>query len=155
MRIRVPLSAQIGLVVVLFASSVMTLGATVASVLRLEGRRSTAELNLTRAGDALISGGSEALACLREHDANLAPSCQQAVAALTGSAAGGNVSTGGATTAPMSAPAVRAAMPSYSPREELFIVRRSCGPDFRALCRAADAVAPGQHDQQPGRGGHR
>ena len=85
-------------------------------------------------------GGSEALACLRQHDATLAPSCQQAVAALTGGAtapaAGGNVSTGGATTAPMTAPAARAAMPSYSPREELFIVRRSCGPDFRALCRS-------------------
>jgi len=81
-------------------------------------------------------GGSEALACLRQHDATLAPSCQQAVAALTGGAsapaAGGNVSTGGAGTAP----AARAAMPSYSPREELFIVRRSCGPDFRALCRS-------------------
>jgi hypothetical protein len=85
-------------------------------------------------------GGSEALSCLRQHDATLAPSCQQAVAALTGGAsapaAGGNVSTGGATTAPMTAPAARAAMPSYSPREELFIVRRSCGPDFRALCRS-------------------
>jgi hypothetical protein len=85
-------------------------------------------------------GGSEALACLRQHDANLAPSCQQAVAALTGGAAvpaaGGNVSTGGATTAPMTAPAARTAMPTYSPREELFIVRRSCGPDFRALCRS-------------------
>jgi hypothetical protein len=85
-------------------------------------------------------GGAEALSCLRQHDATLAPSCQEAVAALTGSAAapaaGGNVSTGGATTAPMTAPATRAAMPSYSPREELFIVRRSCGPDFRALCRS-------------------
>jgi hypothetical protein len=85
-------------------------------------------------------GGSEALGCLRQHNSTLAPSCQQAVAALTGSgaapAAGGDAPTSSTAAAPMTAPATRAAMPSYSPREELFIVRRSCGPDFRALCRS-------------------
>jgi hypothetical protein len=85
-------------------------------------------------------GGSEALGCLQQHSSALAPSCQQAVAALTGGAAapvaGGGASTGGGAAAPMTAPVTRAAMPSYSPREELFIVRRSCGPDFRSLCRS-------------------
>jgi hypothetical protein len=102
--------------------------------------KSTCRSDFMAQCSGVTPGGSEALGCLRQNAASLAPSCQQAVAALTGGAAapatGGNVSTGGATPAPMSVPAARAAMPSYSPREELFIVRRSCGPDFRAFCRS-------------------
>lgn len=77
-------------------------------------------------------GGSEALACLQKHSATLSPSCQTAVGALGGSespsATGTAKATGNA--------AATAAMPmaSFTPREELMIVRRTCGPDFRAFC---------------------
>ncbi|RUM06292.1 hypothetical protein [Rhizobium fabae] len=76
-------------------------------------------------------GGAEALSCLQQHNAALSPPCQQAVAALGGSApASGNT----AVTAP-SAPAAGAMMPAFSPREELMILRETCGADFRAFCR--------------------
>ena len=83
-------------------------------------------------------GGSEALTCLRQHNATLSPSCQQAVTALGASAsapaAGGQ--TPGAGGAAAAVPGGGAAMPSFTPREELIILRRSCGPDFRAFCRS-------------------
>jgi hypothetical protein len=85
-------------------------------------------------------GGSEALACLRQHNSTLSSSCQQAVAALGGSAsapaAGGQTPAGGGAAAAMPAPGARTAMPSFTPREELIILRGSCGPDFRAFCRS-------------------
>ncbi|MEF0940941.1 cysteine rich repeat-containing protein [Rhizobium sp. BR 362] len=82
-------------------------------------------------------GGSQALACLQQHSASLSPSCQQAVAALGGSAsapAGGTQTPAGGGAAAM--PGARMAMPSFTPREELIVLRRSCGPDFRAFCRS-------------------
>lgn len=74
-------------------------------------------------------GGQAALSCLQQHSASLSPACQQSVAALGGSSVGGGAPM---TTAPQAAaPAMR----SFSPREELMVMRQSCGPDFRALCR--------------------
>ncbi|PZM10569.1 cysteine rich repeat-containing protein [Rhizobium tubonense] len=84
-------------------------------------------------------GGSAALSCLRQHDATLSPSCQQAVTALGGSAsapATGATAPSGGGSAAIPAPGARGAMPSFTPREELMILRRSCGPDFRAFCRS-------------------
>ncbi|MBB3661052.1 hypothetical protein FHX15_006325 [Rhizobium sp. BK650] len=75
-------------------------------------------------------GGAAALSCLQQHSARLSAPCQQAVAALGAPAAGAGSATGAA---PM--PTKPAAMPSFSPREELMIARESCGPDFRAFCR--------------------
>jgi hypothetical protein len=72
-------------------------------------------------------GGQAALSCLQQHSASLSPACQQSVAALGGSSAGDS--------APMTKPATAPAIRSFSPREELIVMRRSCGPDFRALCR--------------------
>lgn len=78
-------------------------------------------------------GGAAALSCLQQHSARLSTPCQQAVAAL-GTAGAPAASTGSATAAtPM--PAKPAAMPAFSPREEVMIVRQTCGPDFRAFCR--------------------
>jgi hypothetical protein len=72
-------------------------------------------------------GGRDALVCLQQHSASLSPSCQQAVSAIGGGAAMG---------APATAPAARAqAAPSFTPRQELFVLRESCGPDFRTYCR--------------------
>ncbi|MDL2401851.1 hypothetical protein [Rhizobium mayense] len=79
-------------------------------------------------------GGTEALTCLRQHNSTLSPSCQQAVAALGGSASA--PAAGGGAAAATAAPAMRTTMPSFTPREELMIMRQSCGPDFRAFCRS-------------------
>ena len=77
-------------------------------------------------------GGAAALSCLQQHNAALSAPCQQAVAALGGSgapAAGDAAATGAITPAP------RAMTPAFSPREEVMILRETCGADFRALCR--------------------
>ncbi|EJZ16827.1 hypothetical protein, partial [Rhizobium sp. Pop5] len=76
-------------------------------------------------------GGAEALSCLQQHNAALSAPCQQAVAALGGSAP----ASGNAGAAPATTPAPAGMMPAFSPREELMILRETCGPDFRALCR--------------------
>jgi hypothetical protein len=73
------------------------------------------------------AGGERApgsrIRCLRENAANLSPECQEALAAVAS----------GAPAAPA------AAMPPrerpVSPREVLFLIRTSCGGDFRAFCR--------------------
>ncbi|MGR9131009.1 hypothetical protein [Rhizobium leguminosarum] len=84
-------------------------------------------------------GGTEALSCLQQHNAALSAPCQQAVAALGGSTGGGSAgsspATGGAAATVATTPAPRAMMPAFSPREELMILRETCGSDFQALCR--------------------
>ncbi|MGO7975935.1 hypothetical protein ACC705_33675 [Rhizobium ruizarguesonis] len=84
-------------------------------------------------------GGTEALSCLQQHNAALSAPCQQAVAALGGSAGGGSAgstpASGGAAATIATTPAPRAMMPAFSPREELMILRETCGSDFQALCR--------------------
>ena len=79
-------------------------------------------------------GGAEALSCLQQHNAALSAPCQQAVAALGGSA-GSTPAAGGAAATAATSPAPQAMMPAFSPREELMILRETCGLDFRALCR--------------------
>ncbi|ANM12415.1 MULTISPECIES: hypothetical protein [unclassified Rhizobium] len=77
-------------------------------------------------------GGAAALSCLQQHNAALSAPCQQAVAALEGSGAppAGDAAATGAIT-----PAPPAMMPAFSPREEVMILRETCGADFRTLCR--------------------
>ena len=78
------------------------------------------------------AGGERApgsrIRCLRDNAANLSPECQEALAAVASGAPGA---------APAAPPA--AAMPPrerpVSPREALFLIRTSCGGDFRAFCR--------------------
>jgi hypothetical protein len=77
-------------------------------------------------------GGAKALSCLQQHNAALSVPCQQAVAALGGSVA---PTTGDAAATGAITPAPRAMMPAFSPREEVMILRETCGADFRALCR--------------------
>jgi hypothetical protein len=79
------------------------------------------------------TGGSAALQCLQGHVANLSPSCQTAVNATMG---GGTTrpppqssSQGSSQSMPPAAPP-----PAMSPRDEMMLVRRSCGGDFRAYC---------------------
>ncbi|NNH57355.1 hypothetical protein HLI01_11345 [Rhizobium laguerreae] len=84
-------------------------------------------------------GGAEALSCLQQHSAALSAPCQQAVAALGGSAGGGSAgstpASGGAAATVATTPVPRTMMPAFSPREELMILRETCGSDFQALCR--------------------
>lgn len=77
-------------------------------------------------------GGSQALACLQQHSATLSPSCQAAVGALGGGAAPPAANTAKAAAGTGTVTAMPTA--TFTPREELIVLRRTCGPDFRALC---------------------
>jgi hypothetical protein len=115
-------------------------------------------------------GGKAALACLQKNVSSLSPSCQSAVNAMNGGAAAPAATekppsapaaaapaeptppAAAATAAPAeptppaaaatAAPSAAAApaYPPMSPRQEMMILRRSCGPDYRALC---GGVPPG------------
>jgi hypothetical protein len=80
-------------------------------------------------------GGSASLECLKQNASSLSPACQGAVAAVGGPAPMQGTApapTGPATTRP--APPTRAAPPPLTPRQELGLLRRACGADFRAYC---------------------
>ncbi len=79
------------------------------------------------------TGGRASLQCLQQHQADLSPDCQAAVGAIGGggaAAAGGTAPRG---TAPASPPT--GAAPAMSKRQEVALMRRACGGDFRAYCR--------------------
>ena len=75
-------------------------------------------------------GGQASLACLQKNLASLSPACQSAVNALGGAPAAAQP--GGVQPARH--------YPPMSPRQELAILRYTCGPDYRALC---GGVQPG------------
>ena len=85
------------------------------------------------------TGGSASLACLKEHMQSLSAPCQQAVAAIGGSAAPAQ----GRAPAPASpsgaVPAYQGPSPPLSPRREAMLLRRACGPDYRAYCAGTPA----------------
>jgi len=82
------------------------------------------------------TGGSAALSCLQQNESSVSPGCQTAL---------GAVGHGSATAGP-SAPPTAAAAPGAAPaapmsrRQELALMRRACGPDYRAYC---SGVQPG------------
>ena len=100
------------------------------------------------------TGGKASLACLQKNIASLSPGCKTAVNAIGGGQgaaptpaqpAAAPAESAPTVSAPPSAPAatpsapVTAApsapvYPAMSPRQELRILRWSCGPDYRALC---------------------
>jgi len=87
------------------------------------------------------TGGSAALGCLKENAQSLSAPCQQAVGAVGGAVPAPQRQAPGTpaptATAP-AAPAYRSPPPSQrteaSPRQEVYLLRRACGPDYRALC---------------------
>jgi hypothetical protein len=83
---------------------------------------------------SVTPGGQAALTCLQQHNSSLSSACQQAIAALGGAGKSAPAATAPAATSPATATAPAA--PSFTPRQELAIVRQSCGPDFRAFCRS-------------------
>jgi hypothetical protein len=91
------------------------------------------------------TGGPAALECLKEHAQSLSSPCRQAVNAIAGPAPSPGPPATAAPAAPPRAPAAPAvpayrAPPPLSPRQEAMLLRRACGPDFRAYCRG---VQPG------------
>jgi hypothetical protein len=74
------------------------------------------------------TGGSAALQCLQRNLASLSSPCRTAVSATEGGSAPSAASQG----RPAPSPAMA---PPMTPREEAALMRRSCGGDFRALCR--------------------
>ncbi|KQV70235.1 hypothetical protein [Rhizobium sp. Root1220] len=79
-------------------------------------------------------GGAEALSCLQTHSNSLSASCQQAVGGL--GSTGGSIPAGAPVASEMPPANQPTAMPAFSPREELFVIRETCGGDFRRLCGA-------------------
>jgi hypothetical protein len=99
------------------------------------------------------TGGKASLACLQKNMAALSPSCKSAVNAIGGGQGAAappsqpvaepaeSAPAGSAPPAPASVPpAASREYPPLSPRQELAVLRGSCGPDYRALC---GDVAPG------------
>jgi len=84
------------------------------------------------------TGGSAALSCLQQNASSLSRGCQTALGAVSH----GGAAAAGATSAPPAvAPAPGATpAPRLSPRQEVALMRRACGPDYRAYCRG---VQPG------------
>jgi hypothetical protein len=92
------------------------------------------------------TGGSAALGCLKENAQSLSAPCQQAVGAVGGAApapqrqapAAAAPGTPAPTATAPATPAYRSPPPSQrteaSPRQEVYLLRRACGPDYRALC---------------------
>ena len=82
------------------------------------------------------AAGQAAFACLQRNLASLSQPCQQAVQAIAGGAAP-RATAAPSTAAPAApqpaAPAQYAA--PMSPRQQLMVLRQSCGDDYRALCR--------------------
>lgn len=78
-------------------------------------------------------GGQEALSCLQQQSAKLSAPCQQAVSAISTTTGSIAAPSANAATAPAATP--KMALPTFSPRQEVFILREACGPDFRSLCR--------------------
>lgn len=83
------------------------------------------------------AAGQAAFACLQRNLASLSQPCQQAVQAVAGGTAPRGAASSSAAAAPAApqtaAPAQYAA--PMSPREQLMVLRQSCGDDYRALCR--------------------
>jgi cysteine rich repeat protein len=79
------------------------------------------------------TGGSAALACLQQNQQSLSGPCQQAVSTAGAAAPSAQPPKPGPEPVP-AAPASRAPPPPLSPRQEAMLLRRSCGPDYRAYC---------------------
>ena len=78
------------------------------------------------------TGGNASLVCLQQHASSLSAACRRAVEAVGGgSAAAPRSGAGAPAEAPAAAPA---AAPAMSPRQQIMVLRQSCGGDYRALC---------------------
>jgi hypothetical protein len=80
------------------------------------------------------TGGRASLQCLQEHLVDLSSPCQSAVNAASGGGSARPPATGSQAAPPQGAP------PAMSMRDEMALMRRSCGGDFRAYCQG---VRPG------------
>lgn len=77
------------------------------------------------------TGGSAALQCLQGHISNVSPSCQTALNAI-----GGSSSSPPAAQSSQGAPT--AAAPAVPMRQQMAMLRRSCGMDYRSYCRGVE-----------------
>lgn len=84
------------------------------------------------------AAGQAAFACLQRNLASLSPACQSAVTAVNTGAPQQGAASSSTTSTPAASPYPQAAQPQsaapMSPREELMVLRQSCGGDFRAFC---------------------
>ena len=77
------------------------------------------------------TGGMASLNCLRQNEAQLAPACRQAIAAVGGGGGGGGAAAGAAPRAGAGGGAGGAAPQG----EAMELFREECGGDVRRLCR--------------------
>ena len=85
------------------------------------------------------TGGPAALNCLKQNMPRLSVPCQRAVGALAGAptappTAAAPPPTAAAPPPTAAAPAAPMPAPAMSPRQEAFLLRQYCGPDFRRYC---------------------
>lgn len=110
------------------------------STAQLAAVRSACRSDYQRVCAGVPTGGSAALQCLENSKSKVSASCQQAVNAIAGGATGAATAGAPATAAiaaPGAAPSAASAalqLRPMRPREELMILRSSCGGDVRALC---------------------
>jgi hypothetical protein len=129
--------ARLTLVAVLICGSLTgTAGAQQPSQAQADAIRQSCRGDYQAHCAGVPTGGAAALQCLQHNLGSLSAPCRTAVSATEG---------GGSTNPPAAAaqggPAPPpGAMPSMPPREVAAMMRRSCGGDFRALCRG---VRPG------------
>jgi hypothetical protein len=86
------------------------------------------------------TGGSAALQCLQGHMASLSAPCQSAVGAIAGGGSAHPPAQASQLPPANGAPGSAAPAP-MSMREQVALVRRSCGGDYRAYCQG---VRPGE-----------
>jgi hypothetical protein len=115
---------------------------------QLSAIRSACRSDYPKVCAGVPTGGAPAVQCLEKNKAKLSPGCEKAVAAVTGGAAAAPA----AGTAPAAAAAAAGAAPAAAaaptaivlrpmrPREELFVLRSTCGADVRSIC---GGVPPG------------
>lgn len=96
--------------------------------------RSACRSDYPRVCAGVPTGGAPALQCLEKNQSKVSAGCQRAVAAVSGGAVAPAASGTAVEAAPAAAPPPALVLRPMLPREELFVLRSSCGPDVRALC---------------------
>jgi Cysteine rich repeat len=156
--------------VILLAAASVVAGATQLSAAPTQAQqqaiRSSCQSDYRSYCASVPTGGSEALQCLEKNLSSLSSACQQAVKAVTGggssstSESGGAASSGSSTTGAGQSGGAATAAPSTPPAEsgtaakppviivlqpgqEIGIMRKACGRDYRAYCSGVRIIGGG------------
>ena len=81
------------------------------------------------------TGGAASLQCLQQNAGSVSAGCQQALAAVSGGGGGMPAPQSGMGQSMAPPPPPPPPPPHLSPRQEMAVLRGSCGYDFRRFCR--------------------